>query len=191
MSADEKESFAGITARCYDPESGEMIGPPIPGGRLDCSSLDARYIHKMNYERWGLGRTEIAKKYLSEEIEGHFYPETIVQDECARRYKERYIDVALRGYYSDTDNAITKTGLKVENYYLWLNNVNDNMDYFRYDPFSFHKSFVGISMTGFAKGMSVGDILKDIKCFWAKMVTLLFVPLGYILMLKKKKPIHS
>lgn len=91
----------------------------------------------MNYERWGMTRTEVAIQYKSKEIGGKFYPETIMQDLCARKYIERYIDVPLRGYYRDAGNALTKNKINKENFYLWTHNINDNMDYFKYDPKSF------------------------------------------------------
>ncbi len=177
----ERSRFKSVTAKCYDPASKEIIGEPIKGGVLDCSSLDARYKYNMNYERWGLTRTEVAIQYRSKEIEGRFYPETILQDECARKYLERYIDIPLRGYYKDAGNAITKTGINKENYYLWVHNINDNMDYFRYAPKEFIKSFIGISMTGFCRKMKVREMIAPVNNMGRKIVTLLFVPCGYIL----------
>ena len=187
----ERNRFVGVTAKCYDPETGEPIGPPIPGEHLDCSSLDARYVHKMNYERWGLGRTEVAVQFRSQELDGKFYPETIVQDQCARKYLERYINNPLRGYYRDTSNALTKNKINKENYYLWVHNINDNMDYFRYAPKNFIKSFVGISMTGFARNMAVSEMVYPLKTWWRKFITVCFVPCGYVLYKYKSRTVTN
>lgn len=186
---DKKKMFKSVTARSYDPETGELIGKPFRkkiGSTIDCSSLDARYKYKMNYERWGLARTEVVKEFESPKIQGKFYPETIMQDRCARKYIERYIDVPLSGYYKDTNNAITKTKIIKENFYLWKHNINENMDYFFYDIPGFLKSFVGISMTGFANNMKVKEIITSGNGILKKIGITIFLPVGYILYKKNK-----
>ncbi len=184
---EDRKKYKNVTARCYDPETGKKIGKDLPQKVLDCSSLDARYKYKMKYERWGLSRTEVIKKFNNPITKGHFYPETIMQDKCAREYIERYIDIPLRGYYKDTNNSITKKKIKKENIYLWSNNINNNMDYFFYDIPNFLKSFVGISMCGFANNMTLKEIIKVGNNFFKKLAIILFIPLGFILYQKNKE----
>jgi glycosyltransferase involved in cell wall biosynthesis len=181
---DKRKMYSSVTARSYNPENNELIGEPFTkkmGKTLDCSSLDARYKYKMHYERWGLARTEAVKEFTSPVIDGKFYPETIMQDKCARKYIERYIDIPLSGYYKDTNNAITKTKLIKENFYLWQHNINDNMDYFFYDIPNFLKSFVGVSMTGFANDMKAKEIIASGNSIMKKIGITIFMPAGYIL----------
>lgn len=182
----DRKKYKNVTAKCYDPQTGKPIGASLPGGQLDCSSLDARYIYKMNYERWGMTRTEVAIQYKSKEIGGKFYPETIMQDLCARKYIERYIDVPLRGYYRDAGNALTKNKINKENFYLWTHNINDNMDYFKYDPKSFIKSYIGITMTGFANGYKLSYMIKNVNRPLDKMITIFFAPAGFVALWIKK-----
>lgn len=182
----ERKKYKTITARCYNPEDNKLIGKPMKKYRIDCSSLDARYKYKMNYEKWGLSRTEVEKEFSSPETKGNFYPETIVQDEAARKYIERYIDIPLRGYYHDTSNSITKRKIKKENIFLWSHNINNNMDYFIYDIPGFIKSFVGISMCGFANNMNIKDIVKQANGILRKIGIIIFIPLGFIVYLKNK-----
>jgi glycosyltransferase involved in cell wall biosynthesis len=186
---DKRKMYSSVTARSYNPETNELIGEPFTkkmGKTLDCSSLDARYKYKMHYERWGLSRTEAVKEFTSPSINGKFYPETIMQDKCARKYIERYIDIPLSGYYTDTNNAITKTKLIKENFYLWQHNVNDNMDYFFYDIPNFLKSFVGVSMTGFANDMKAKEIINSGNSVMKKIGITIFLPVGYVLYRKYK-----
>ena len=161
--------YKSVTARCYDPVTGRIIGKPMKRNIIDCSSLDAKYKYKMNYEKWGLSRTEVEREFLSPSTNGHFYPEAIIQDLQARK------------------NALTKNKINKENIYLWKHNVNNNMDYFFYDIPEFLKSFIGISMCGFALNMSVNQILKDIKGVFRKGVTLMLLPIGYIVFKIKNK----
>ena len=182
---EERKKYKAVIGRCYDPQTGRKMGENLKKevGKeyLDCSSLDARYKYKMTYERWGLSRTEVIKRFRSPETKGHFYPETIMHDKCAREYIERYIDIPLRGYYKDTNNAITKKKLKKENIYLWEHNINDNIDYFFYDIHGFIKSFIGVSMCGFANNMKIYEIIGRGKGFLRKVGITIFIPVGYIL----------
>ena len=183
----ERKKYKSVTARCYDPITGKKIGKKMSRNRIDCSSLDARYKYKMKYERWGLSRTKIEKEYFSPEINGHFYPEAIIQDLQAKKYIERYIDIPLRGYYKDTSNAITKNNVNKENIYLWCHNINDNLNYFFFDIPDFIKSFIGISMCGFALQMNVKKILNSVKGGLRKVGVLFFLPIGFCVYIKKEK----
>ncbi len=177
---EKQQLYKGIIARCYNPVTKQIIGKRMKKNIMDCSSLDAKYKYKMNYEKWGLTRVEVEKEFLSPGTRGHFYPEAIIQDLQARKYIIRYIDVPLRGYYKDTSNALTKNKINKENIYLWQHNINNNMDYFFYDIPKFIKSFVGISMCGFALNMNIKQILNKIKGIFRKFITLIFMPIGYI-----------
>ena len=182
----ERKKYKAVIARCYNPENGKLIGKPMKKYKMDCSSLDARYKYKMNYEKWGLSRTEIEKEFCSPQTKGSFYPETIVNDEAARKYIQRYIDIPLRGYYQDTSNATTKKRIKKENIFLWGHIINHNMDYFIYDIPGFIKAFVGISMCGFANSMTIRDIIKQGKGILRKIGIILFIPIGLIVYIKNK-----
>lgn len=141
----------------------------------------------MNYEKWGLAKTEIVKEVRMPETNGHFFPETVIQDNSAKKYLERYINIPLRGYYRDTDNAITKKKLKKENIFLWEHNINDNLKYFFYDIPGFIKSFIGLSMCGFANNMTVKQIVSRGNGILRKIYIIIFIPIGYILYKKRNK----
>ena len=55
-----------------------MVGSTeIPTPWLDASEADAKYVHKLQYEMWGMTRTEVLKQYLNPNIAGmRFYPES-------------------------------------------------------------------------------------------------------------------
>ena len=181
------KKYKSVIARCYNPRTGKTIGKPMKSKKMDCSSLDAKYKYKMNYEKWGLSRTEVEKEFLSPSTEGHFFPEAIIQDLQARKYIIRYIDIPLRGYYKDTTNALTKNKINKGNIYLWAHNINNDMDYFFYDIPRFLKSFVGVSMCGFANKMKLRDILKIGKKFYTKIGIIMFLPIGFVIYLYKRR----
>ena len=181
-----KNKYKCITAMCYNPETGKKIGKKLHKKVLDCSSLDARYKYKMKYDRWSLIRTEIMNIYKIPQTQGRFYPATIIQDFYARDYIERYIDIPLLGCYKDTNNELGKIKLKKENIYLWEHNINDNLDYFFFDIPDFIKSFIGVSMCGFANELKIKDIINRGKGIMRKIGITIFIPIGYILYKKYK-----
>lgn len=189
-----RNNYRGITCRCYNPETMEEIGTPIPGGYTDRNGLDATYMDKLNFEMWGVNRTDLMKKFPFPNILGgaksglRFFPETVIWDNMSRDYKVRYITECLRGYYQDQSNATTnkKANRSHENIYLWSHYINDVLDYFIYSIPRFLKAFVGISMDGLLIGKSVPQIISLGHGFIRKLIILLFFPAGFILYLKRK-----
>ena len=76
--------FYAVKARCFDPETGKAIGKEIPGGRLICHYLDAKYKFKIQDEMWSMSRLEVTKEFPYPDIRGgrkngglRYYPEGI------------------------------------------------------------------------------------------------------------------
>ena len=191
---DEQKKFRGITCKCYNPESGEAIGREIPNGHIDLYGLDATYKNKLNFEMWGMNRTDLMRKFPFPNIRGGkesglvFFPETVIWDNMGRIYKARYINDALRAYYLDQDNATTKksTRRSRENIFLWEHLINDVLDYFIYNPKRFVKAFVGISMDGLLNGESYVHIVRRVKGIAKKIIVTMFFPVGLVLYYLKK-----
>lgn len=188
MTPEERKQFKSITGRVVNAETGELIGPLNSEKQIDCSSLEARFVRKMNYEKWALSRTEVMREFQSPNIEGlHFYPENITYDMIGRKYKERFVENPVRKYYLDSTDSIirNKKGRCKENYYLWLHNINDVFDYLKYDPVVFMKSFVGLARDGVLSGRRLDSILNDINSLFKKLLFICFFPVGFFLAYKK------
>lgn len=83
-------------------------------------------------------------------------------------------------------NTMLVTGMNKENIHLWPHVINDNLDYFFYDPKSFIKAFVGVSMDGFFLKMSVNEMLNLARGLLRKSMTFCFIPIGYLCYVKRR-----
>lgn len=187
-----RKGLKGVTARCIDPESGKIIGSPLPknindGKYLITSPQDLRHKYKVKGEMVGFNRTEIMKKFKHQikPDAGKFMPEGILWSTIGTYYKEYVIDVPLRVYHSDGNNAITSGGSKKrapQNYYLWQFEVNNSVKKYLFsDPKNMLKAVVGLSRDGFLTKRSPGTILRDCNGIFLKTFVALFMPIGWLL----------
>jgi len=139
----QREEYQGIICKCYDASSGKNIGD-FQGNRIDANELDAGFKLQFRFEKWSFFRIDVLREFLFPEPKEKlkFYPETVVWQRMSRKYKTRYINVSLRAYYKDQENALTSdNNLRyAENVYLWQHCINDVMDYAKYSILLFLKS---------------------------------------------------
>lgn len=194
LSDDEKKVYRGVTCRCYDPDTNEEIGRKIENGYVDYYGLDAGYKYGLDFEMWGINRTDLMRKFPFPDVrrndEGglRFFPETVIWDNMGRDYKCRYINDCLRAYYRDQENATThkKANRSRENVYLWEHLINDIFDYAKYKPMRFIKAFVGISMDNLLIGKKFSEIVVKGNSPIKRFLITLFFPAGWLLFLKKR-----
>lgn len=183
---EERDGFRGVTCRCYDPENGDKIGENFPEAVMDITELDAKFKYRFRYEMWGMIRREVMLKYpFPEKFEQklRFYPESIIWEKMAREYKTHYIDVALRGYYRDQENATTvkKANRAAENIWLWQHYINDLDDYFKYQPLLFVKAYIGLARDGIRLGKKYPDTVQMVRGGEKKIIFTLFYFFGWLL----------
>ncbi len=194
---EQKGTIANVKARCFDPSTGNPVGRDIPQDHQVCSYLDAKYKYKFDSEMVSMTRIDVLKEFPNPDIRGgykndglRFYPEGIWQDLAARKYKTFFLNDQLCGYTQDNSESLLGRGKKYnryrENIYLWPHVVNDNFDYFFYDPKSFIKAFVGISMDGFFLKMSVREMLNQSRGLVRKSLTFFLIPVGYFCYIKRR-----
>lgn len=152
--ADERDSFTGVVTRCQS-EDGKPCSPVFQSNPLDTNALDLSFKHKIRGELWGFHRTQILKKYpFPEDKSVRFVPENIVWDAIASQYKIRCINDALRVFYQDSGNQITKSDPRkkalVKDYFLQM--IDKNVHYFFDDPFTFIKRAVLYARYSFHAG---------------------------------------
>lgn len=192
-----RDHYMSVKARCYNPDTMIAIGKPIPNGRMTCSFLDAKYKYKIQDEMWSMARIDVLKEFPNPDIRGgkaggglRFYPEGIWQDLASRKYVTLFIDDAIRGYTQNSTLSLMGRGAKYdrapENIYLWTHVINDNLDYFWYDPKSFVKAAIGVSMDGFFLNKSVNEICALMSGMLRKSLVLLLMPIGYLCYLKRR-----
>ena len=185
---EEKDKFKGVICKCFDAETGVDIGD-FPYDLIDSDELTAGFKLKFKFEKWSFFRTEVLREFPFPEPEDKlkFFPETVVWQQMSRKYKTRYINIALRAYYRDQDNALTaaSTSRCRENVYLWQHYLNNVFDYFLYDKKRFVQAFVGISRDGFLSGRKLYDICRLVNNKWKKVVVIMLSPLGRYLAWRK------
>lgn len=191
----ERYRFKGCSCRCRQ-EDGKPIGTQtIPSPWLDASETDAKFKHHLQYELWGMTRTDIMESYPLPEPPGlSFYPETIVWDSIAERYITRYFDDPLRIFYHDQENSVTagKSSIRFrENYPLWQHYLNDLIRYFRFEPLQFFKAAVGIVRDGMLGGKRLGEILHDVNGTAPRILVILGALPGVLLCHHARKAVSD
>lgn len=187
----ERNAFKGIICKCYDAETGNEIGD-FPGDHIDSDELTAGFVLKFRFEKWSFFRTDVLREYPFPEPNGHlkFFPETVVWQQMSRKYKTRYINIALRAYFRDQENALTgHENLRYrENIYLWQHYINDVRDYAKYNPKLFLKSYIGITRDGLLDGKNLKTVLEMVNRKSDRVIVALCYPVAVIL---KKKYLHD
>lgn len=183
---DIRPEFRGVTARCIDPETGKMVGTPSPSQPYYVHTQDMRFKDKVTGEMCGFNRVDVLREFPFPVFEEKtsFCPESIVWYSMGEKYKESVIDIPVREYFHDTDNALTgkNTRRSAANYYLWKYEVNSLvLKYLRYAPKDMLKAIVGMSMDGFISGRSIRSILRDVKSKRCKVAVAAFIPAGWVL----------
>ena len=178
--------FRGVSCRCKEANTGELMGNPLPRQPYYENTVDMRYRDHIKGELGGFIRLDVLKEYPTPSVPEKlsFYPEAIVQYDMSEKYIDSVIDVPLRIYYRDTNNALTaKTFNKsAENYHLWMYIVNNLFrKYLFKSPKEMLKGIVGMSMDGFRTKRKVRQILRDVKHPLCKVTVACFMPLGYVL----------
>lgn len=181
-----RHEFRGVTARCIDPQTGKMVGTLTPFQPYYVHTQDMRFKDKVEGEMCGFNRVDVLKEFPFPVFDEktNFCPESIVWYSMGEKYKEYVVDIPVREYYHDTDNAITGKNIKRSsaNYYLWKYEVNNLfLNYVRYAPKEMFKAVVGMSMDGFNSGRNIVSILSDVKSKRCKLIVAAFMPAGWIL----------
>lgn len=181
-----KENFKGLTGRCIDPDTKQILGTPLPSNPFDVNTIDMRLKYHVKGEMCGFNRTDLMKNhpFPTPDSRMRFCPENIVWYGIAREgYKERIVDIPVREYYRDTENAITGCNFNraISNYYGWQYGVNHLLGYLFQSPKEILKNVVGLSRDGFVTQRSLCTILGDVHSFIGKCLVFVFMPVGYLL----------
>lgn len=189
---DQRDGFCGISCRCCD-EDGNIVGTPMDAPYLDSTELDYKLVHKIKGELWGMTRTDILRENPFPEEKGlHFYPENIYWNNLGRRYRTRYLNLPLRYYINDTDNAITasrRLDAMKETFFMRVHFINECWDYAKYDLPKFLFQFVGLSRDGLTYGHGFRYICGVPNTPFKRFLAVAFYPAGYLLYIRSKRKV--
>jgi glycosyltransferase involved in cell wall biosynthesis len=139
----EQAGFSGVGVLCRD-QNGEIVGDPFPYDTMDSTPLEMAYRFKVRGEKWGFQRTDILREYpFAVGPNQGYIPEGLVWHRIAKRYRLRYVNEALRVYYTDAPSmtrgrAIAGDALGLQLFYEMV--LNEHLSYFRYAPLAFGKA---------------------------------------------------
>jgi glycosyltransferase involved in cell wall biosynthesis len=153
--ADERPGFSAVTGLCVD-EQGELVGDPFPFDPTDSDSLEIRFKHQVGGEKWGFQRTDVMRSHGRPELPGPpglaKPPEGIIWDSIARRYRTRYVNEALRVYWRDQPEALSRPRRRTEpnvglhvGYQVLL---DEDLGWLPYAPFDFYLEAARYVRTG-------------------------------------------
>ena len=171
LSEDQKRICAGVNCLCRDGYTGKIIGDK---SKVDPYAFvyDLPYIlrNRIYYERWGVTRTDIIRKFPFPELGGvHFFPEGIIWNRIGRRYKRINTNEVLRIIFFQKDgiskNIISSYMRNGKAHYLYhVMNLQENSDLmWRYDITRFFKEIVQSGRLGIHSRISPLQTARMLK----------------------------
>jgi glycosyltransferase involved in cell wall biosynthesis len=177
--------YSGIDCLCQDTD-GKIIGSLFPQSPLDSNCCELRYRLRVTGEKWGCQRTEMLRQFPFPDVRGPklCVPETIVWNRLTQQYPARYVNEALRVYYTNGTDQITRArwvDQDLTGFWLHYRNVlNFELDYFKYAPISFIKAAALFSRISWHRGYSLETQIVSLSSLWARLLWLGCLPLGLI-----------
>ncbi len=165
--AELRANYTGVTVRCID-QHGEPVGKNFAESPLDATLLDMVYLKGLDFETWGILRTEIARAYpFPSGVRAPYIPPGVIWNRMARRYVTRFVNDRLRVYYmnegvdnlSGTGNMTWSrlAGMAPGTIVWHRENLLTQMDYFSTAPTRFFRSAVHFVRFSWITGRGVRD----------------------------------
>lgn len=188
--SEKRSDFCGAAALCVD-QFGEIVGATLPSDVMDISLLEMRFIHKRSQEFITFYKTSIVREFPYPELpDAKFIPEGLAWSQIGQRYKTRYSNEALQIYYidDDTENLMNRDpSLLGSSHSLWHRyTLNQEIDWFRYDPIYFLRSAVHYVRFSLHLGYGLSRQIKDLNNLLARLLWFFFLPIGIAVYLRDK-----
>lgn len=181
---DQKEKFSTVSCLCKYTD-GKIVGDLFPFNPTDSDFLEIHYGFKVKGEKWGFHRTDIVRGFLfGEKMMGTHLPESLRWRKIAKKYKTRFVNEALRTYWTDQPSIMRNSqhprknasGAQINH----LDILNEYTEWFRFDPLSFLRSGVHYSRFSFHLGNKISQQIANIKTSSGKILWLIALPVGYL-----------
>jgi glycosyltransferase involved in cell wall biosynthesis len=182
ITPDRKTDFSAVTCLSMDHE-GTLVGTRFPHDVTDSDSLEIRYRYRVTGEKWGFHRTDVLRQYpFPESVQQQFVPEGIVWSQIARRYKTRFVNEALRIYYTDQPSLVHSVppgtnAMGARLYYLSV--LNEEGDYFRHAPLQFFRSAALYARASFHLGAAVREQASALTTPFGRVLWACALPVGF------------
>lgn len=186
-----RDQFSGVTCLCQD-ENGNIVGDKFPRDVMDSDELEIPHKYKVRGEKWGFHRTDVLKQFPFPEFpKAGVMPESLVWNAIALRYKKRFINEALRIYYSRPDQLSKQMKKSPARHALGRRlyhkeNLNNYIHWMQYDPIDFVKSAVNYVRFSLHRGIGFKGQWSDLTNWKAKCLFFLALPMGIAIFLKDR-----
>lgn len=183
--------FSSVTVLCKD-ERGTVVGDQFPSHITNSDSLECYYKLKVRGEKWGFQRTDIMREFpfpVPRRPLSHV-PEGIVWSRISRKYKTRFVNEALRIYYSGHDSLTSVASVRrgAYSYRMWNRFVLENhLDYLKYDPVEFIRHAANYSRFSFYLGESATREIWTLENLLARALCLMALPIGAMKFLSDRR----
>jgi glycosyltransferase involved in cell wall biosynthesis len=184
----EREFFSGVDGLCSD-VGGKIVGMRFPLDVLDTDLREMKYVYRLYGEKWGMGRTDIMRRYLFPEIaRGEYLPEGIVWLDIAKKFRSRAVNEVVRIYYVDDTQAGVTADKKRDlgahatgrwHFYIWL--LNNDLEYFFSYPLPFLKAAVMLPIVARMSRHAIWRTLTSLRSAESKMLLLACLPLSLLI----------
>ncbi|MGB6795783.1 MAG: glycosyltransferase family A protein [Xanthobacteraceae bacterium] len=186
----ERCGFYAVDGLCCD-QYGNIIGDKYPAEPLDATISELKYIYRLRGEKWGVGLTEILRRYPFPDVaRGTYLPEGIVWQEIGKTYKSRSVNEIVRVYFVDEGHSgvtvdkkrnLTAHAAGRWHYYTWL--LNNDLGYFFRAPLPFIKAAIMLPIVARASRQTLARTFAGLNGLAAKLLVLLALPLSALLCL--------
>jgi len=174
----EREGFAGAAGLCVD-QHGRPVGDRFPKSPLDSNHLERKYRYKVRGEKWGFTRTSVMREFPfaeTKEMSGFRW------SDIGRKYKTRFFNEVVRIYYVGEGGSLSSRDRKIKKPLMGaLRNagvLNEDLDYFRYDPLAFYRNAIHYARFSFLAGKGVCEQVSLLKPWLARVLWFLALPAG-------------
>ncbi len=185
---DQRFRFYAVDGLCCD-QYGKIVGDKYPIEPFDANISEQKYIYRLRGEKWGVGLTEILRRYPFPDVaRGTYLPEGIVWQDVGKKYKSRAVNEVVRVYFIDA----TETGVTVAKkrslgahaagrwyYYIWL--LNNDLEYFFKSPMPFVKAAIMLPFVAWASRQTLRRTFAGLKGLGAKLLVGMALPVSVAL----------
>jgi len=182
----ERAGFAGAAGLCVD-QHGTLVGDRFPASPLDSTHLERKYRYKVRGEKWGFVRTEVMREYPfaeTAEMSGFRW------GDMGRKYKTRFFNEVVRVYYVGEGGSLSSRDKKIKRPLMGAQRnagvLNEDLDYFRFDPFAFLKNAVHYGRFSFLAGRSLAEQREALNPGLARILWILALPAAALIALRDR-----
>lgn len=182
----ERLGFAGAAGLCVD-QAGRPVGDRFPVSPLDSNHLEKKYRYKVKGEKWGFTRTDVMREFPfleTEEMSGFRW------SDIGRKYRTRFFNEVVRIYYTGEGGSLSSRDKRIKRPLMGARRnagtLNEDLDYFRYDPTAFLKNAVHYARFSFLAGRGLREQRSGLKQGLARALWVVALPFGWLVSLRDR-----